>query len=248
MIFKSNRRKEVQELFAASEDVSDQIYSLEQIKDLPAPVQSYFNYSLKENQPYISYVRFKHSGQFRPTGKWTSIRGKEYFTTQNPGFLWYGKVPFVSAKDSYVNGKGNLQIKLFSFIKIVNAKGKEYDQGELLRWLSEGLCAPTILLPSKQLRWEAIDDQSAKVIFTNNNLTVEGIFFINEQGQITMFKAKRYRDTTLEDWTGYCKDYRIVDNVKIPFYMVVEWNLESGNHCYAKFSIDEIEFNKPFSY
>ena len=174
---KSQLEKEIEKLFSSSEDISDQIYSYEQIKGLPDPVQRYFRYSLQENQPHISYVRLKHGGLFRTKEdqKWMSIKGQEYFTVHPPGFVWSGRVPLVSAKDMYYEGRGNLKVKLSSIIKLVDVKGKETDQGELLRWLAETPWFPTALLPSEKLKWEARDNNSAKVIFTDRILTVEGV-------------------------------------------------------------------------
>jgi len=244
-MMKSELDKDIERLFADSENISGKFYTSNQIKDLPLPVQKYFKYSLKENQPYVSYARLQHSGEFKASKNWVSIKGEEYFTVQKPGFVWFGSVPLFSAKDVYINGKGNLKVKFLSLIKIVDAKGRETDQGELLRWLGEALLFPTALLPSENLRWEPIDNNSAKVIFTDKNLTIEGIFFFNEEGQITQFKTKRYKDKTLENFTGYCGDYRTVDGMKVPFYLEAVWNLESGDLSYAKFKIDRIEYNNP---
>jgi len=202
---------------------------------------------LQENQPYITYARLQHGGQFRtnPDQKWLSIDGQEYFTIEKPGFVWFGKVSLVSATDVYFEGKGNLKVKLLSIIKLVDARGEEIDQGELLRWLAETPWFPTALLPSEKLKWEPIDNNSAKIIFTDKNLTVDGIFYFNEQGQITEFKTKRYKDKSLENWTGYYRDYKKVEGMQIPFFAEVVWNLESGDFSYAKFKINRIEYNNP---
>ena len=244
-MMKSEFDKDIEKLFADSENISGNVYTSNQIKDLPIPVQRYFNYTLKENQPYVSYAILQHSGDFKASKNWASIEGEEYFAMQKPGFVWLGKVPFFSAKDVYIDGTGNLKVKLLSLIKIVDAKGSETDQGELLRWLGEAPLFPTALLPSENLQWEPIDNNSAKVIFTDKNLTIEGVFCFNEEGQITQFKTKRYKDNTLENFTGYCGDYRTVDGMKVPFYLEAIWNLESGDLSYAKFKIDRIEYNIP---
>ena len=244
-IVKSEFDKDIEKLFTHSESISDKVYTSNQIKDLPIPVQRYFKYSLKEHQPYVSYVRLQHGGEFKASKNWVSIEGEEYFTVQKPGFVWLGNVPYFSAKDVYIDGTGNLKVKLLSLIKIVDAKGRETDQGELLRWLGEALLFPTALLPSENLQWEPIDNNSAKVIFTDKNLTIEGVFCFNEEGQITQFKTKRYKDNTLENFTGYCSDYRTVDGMKVPFYLEATWNLESGDLSYAKFKIKRIEYNIP---
>ena len=104
---------------------------------------------------------------------------------------------------------------------------------------------PTALLPSENLQWEPIDNNSAKVIFTDKNLTIEGVFCFNEEGQITRFETKRYKDKTLENFTGYCGDYRTVDGMKVPFYLEATWDLESGDFSYAKFNVEKIGYNNP---
>jgi hypothetical protein len=65
-------------------------YSANQINNLPEPMQRYFKYSLQENQNYISYVKLKHEGIFIQSQgqEWMSILGEEYFTAENPGFVW----------------------------------------------------------------------------------------------------------------------------------------------------------------
>ncbi|MBD3192866.1 MAG: hypothetical protein GF308_19660 [Candidatus Heimdallarchaeota archaeon] len=247
-MFQSQTDNEIERLFAASPNISDKVYNSKQVEGLPTPVKRYFQYSLQEDQPYISYVRLKHKGQFRQKQKWQAIKGQEYFTVEKPGFIWIGKVPFFKAKDKYYDGQGNLQIKLFSFIPIINTKGKEWNQGELLRWLGEAPWFPTALLPSEKLRWEPIDEESAKVILSDKNLTVEGTFYFNNLGQATQFKAKRYKDGSLEDWTGFYSDYRMVNGIRVPFYVEVVWNLDSGDFSYAKFTVDLIEYDIPMKF
>lgn len=101
-MMESELDKDIEKLFAASENISGKVYTSKQIKDLPIQVQRYFKYSLRENQSYISYVRLQHGGEFRASKNWASIKGEEYFTVQKPGFVWLGKVPLFSAKDVYI--------------------------------------------------------------------------------------------------------------------------------------------------
>ncbi len=247
VLTKKKFKKEIEKLFSLS-NISEQKYTSKLIEELPEPVQRYFRYSLTENQSFISYVRLLHRGEFRPKDSWVNIKGEEYFTTQKPGFIWIGKTALFLAKDSYIGGIGNLKVKLLSLIKIVDGKGEEFNQGELLRWLGEAPLFPTALLPSDNLRWEPIDSNSAKAILTDHNITVESVFFFNEEGQITQFKSKRYYETTLENWTGYYRDYREIKGMRIPFDVEVEWNLESGDYKYVKFKIESIEYDVPLKY
>lgn len=236
--------KEIRKLFAVSEEIHE-AYHLEEIRGLPEPVRRYFEHSLQGDQRYISHARLKHGGQFRPSRKWMPIKGQEYFTMEPPGFVWFGKIRFMSGKDSYYDGVGNLKIRLLSILKVVDAKGEEANRGELIRWLGETPLFPTALLPSKRFRWEPIDDNSAKAILTDRNLTVEGIFSFNKQGQITQFKAKRPHNDTSENWTILYGDYNKANGMQIPFEIEALWNLKSGDDSYARFKIDKIEYDIP---
>lgn len=245
-VTKQDIQKDVKKLFASSKDISSEIYTEDKIKNLPPPVQRYFKFAIPEDQPYISSVRLKHRGHFRlkPEQKWKAIEGQEYFTSPKPGFVWLGKLPFVSGKDSYIEGEGNLTIKLLSLIKIIDEKGEQLNQGELLRWLGESPWFPTALLPSDKLKWEPVDENRAKIILRDAGISVQGIFRFDKTGAITDFTAKRFKDGNLEKWTGHYKDYRKVSGFRIPHRVEVEWNFTSGDFPYARFFLTRIEYNK----
>lgn len=236
--------KDIENLFQGEYD-NQLIYSEEILQDLPTPVQRYFKNVLTDGQPYIQSVRLKHGGQFRTKAEqsWSNIKGEEYFATNPVGFVWIGKLPFVAGVDKFVQGRGNLKIKLLSIFPVVDAVGEKADQGELLRWLGETPLFPTALLPSENISWTAIDDSSAKVIFNNGNIKLEAVFVFNDKGEAISFESQRYKEEELENWTGYYRDYMEVDGVKVPSEIEAEWNLEEGDFSYAKFKIEEIEYN-----
>ncbi|MDB5112798.1 MAG: hypothetical protein JWR67_3912, partial [Mucilaginibacter sp.] len=141
--------KEVKELFAKSRSISGKKFTYTQLAGLPEPVQRYFKLILKEGQPYISYARITHDGQFK-TGldkNWINIKGEQYATTEKPGFIWKGSTTMFTARDMYIADSGRLVVSLFSIYNIVDGRGKAFDQGELLRWLGESVLYPTNLLP-----------------------------------------------------------------------------------------------------
>jgi len=173
------------------------------------------------------------------------VSAQEYFTAGSPGFLWWGRVPLFSALDSYIEGRGHLKVQLLNLITIVDEEGEDIDQAELLRWLGEAPWFPTALLPSERLSWEPLDDNSARVTFTPHSLTVGGVFYFNNRGQITSFRGRRYRGGKLEHWSGYYRDYREAGGMLIPFKVGVAWNLESGDLSYARFNLKKIDYNVP---
>mgnify|MGYP001122948052 CR=1 FL=1 len=63
-----------------------------------------------------------------------------------------------------------------------------------------------------------------------------------------MFDIDRYRDTSLEKWSGYYRHYEEIEGVTIPTEAEVVWHLDTGDFSYARFRVTEIEFNKPSRY
>lgn len=245
-------RKEIKELFDQSTSISDQRFHKTQLENLPEPVQRYFNHILKEGQPYISYARIKHSGQFKANldKGWMNITGEQYATTQKPGFIWKGTTSMFVARDMYISDAGRLIVTLISLFNIVDAKGKEkYNVGEILRWLGESILYPTNFLPSDRLQWFPIDSKTAKLTFNYNGLSLFFKITFNEIGEITEMETKRYMgEENLETWIIKATNYKELNNILIPTDFDVIWRLEKGDFSYAKFNITEIEYNKPVKF
>lgn len=240
--------KEVKQLFSQFKTISNNRFSYQQLSGLPEPVQHYFKHVLKEGQQYISYARLTHNGQFKAAENksWANIEGEQYFIIEKPGFIWKGETSMFTARDMYIADKGRLIVSLFSVYNIVNGEGEKFNQGELLRWLGESVWFPTNLLPSKNLQWAPIDNVSAKLTFSYNDLTVFYIVTFNESGEITQLETKRYMgEENLETWIGKLTEYKEINGIVIPTNIEGIWKLKKGDYSYAKFKVKKIEYDKP---
>ena len=241
-------RNQVNELFGQSENISDKVFHKNEFGNLPEPVRRYFSHVLKDGQPYISYARIKHDGHFKAglNKGWMSIKGEQYATTEKPGFIWKGTTSEFTARDMYIGDKGGLIVSLFSLFGIVNAKGEQYNQGELLRWLGESILYPTNFLPDERLQWWPINTTTAKLTYSYNGLSLFFNITFNEIGEITGMETKRYMDEkNIETWVIKESDYKELNNVLIPTEFEVLWRLQKGDFSYAKFRITEVEYNIP---
>jgi hypothetical protein len=240
---------DVKELFAQSQPLSrTKTFRYEQLAGLPEPVQRYFRHVMKEGQPYIQYARIRHGGQFK-TGQdkeWVNIEGEQYFTTGKPGFLWKGETSMFTARDIYIADKGRLIVSLFSVINVVDGKGEQYNQGELLRWLAESVWFPTNLLPSDRLEWTPIDAQTAKLTFMYHELSLFCIVTFNGIGEIVKMETQRYMDEKrMEKWIVTMSAYGEMNGIMVPMADEAAWKLAQGNFTYAKFTVKTIEYDKP---
>lgn len=243
--------REIKRLFSQSKTISNNTFKYEQLQDLPEPVQRYFKHVLKEGQPFISYVKIKHEGQFKIglDKDWINIKGEQYATTEQPGFIWKGTTSMFIARDMYITDKGRLVVSLLSLYTIVDAKGEQYNQGELLRWLGESILYPTNLLPSERLKWFPIDSQRAKLTFNYKELSLFFIVTFNAIGEITQMETKRYMDEKkLETWIIRSTNYKEMNDVIVPLDFEVLWKLEKGDFSYAKFNMKTIVYNNPIQF
>ena len=238
-------KKQVNHLFANAEK-SDKVYSIKQLEGLPEPVQRYFKYVLKDGQPYINSVRLTHYGTFKTDLKkdFIKITGEQYFSAQKPQFIWKGETSMFTARDFFIEDKGGLIATILNVYNIVDAKGSNFDEGELQRWLAESVWFPTNLLPSEYVNWSAIDANSAKLSFKYKSVSFEFVVTFNAIGEIISMESHRFMTAEKkEKWLCKMANYREVNNVKIPFSDQAIWRLKDGNQVYAKFELQKIEYN-----
>ena len=252
--FRSQTHEEVDIMYSSSGSLGEKRYSSAQLAGLPEPVQRYLRYSIREGQKYMSYARLKHGGSFRPSPSagWMAIEAEEYFSIEKPGYVWYAEMKpvdhvWLAARDRYFEGRGNVQAKLFSGVKVADSKGNETDQGAMVRFLGEAVWFPTAFL-QPNIRWEEIDNSSARAYFTDRGRTVSAVFRFNESGEITSFSADRFMDRSLESFEGRCSNYEKIRGLVIPKEVEAVWHLKSGDYSYAKFVVSDIEWDLPSPY
>lgn len=246
---------EISMLINESSKTLPETVSFKDFKGLPEPVQRYFQYTLKEGQEYIRFVRLKQDGEFRmkENQPWMPIKAEQYFATESPAFLWRVKLNmlplvWIEGRDMYYQGKGNMLIKLLSTITLADATGNEIDVSSLIRFLSEAVWFPTALLPGDYLEWNKIDTNTARAIIKYESYTASGVFTFNEKGEIIKFVSNdRYMESDgkyyQQQWTGYYRNYQEIEGIKIPTEGEVEWNLPDRNLPYARLKITEIQYN-----
>lgn len=255
ILFDKKVTKEVSILTEEGSKVQSKTFSFNDLEGLPEPVQRYFKYALRDGQEYIKFVRLKQVGEFRmkENQPWMSIKAEQYFTTEDPAFIWRVKstvAPFIwiEGRDMYYQGRGNMLIKLLSTITVADATGNEMDISSLIRFLSETPWFPTALLPSDYIEWKEIDSNSAQAVIKDNGYTASGIFTFNEKGEIIKFVTNdRYMEVDgkyfKEQWGGYYGNYQEIEGMKIPTEAEVEWNLSDKDLPYAKLKITDIQYN-----
>jgi hypothetical protein len=228
-------------------------YDSKEIEGLPEPVQRFFKTVLKDGQAIVAAVKLSQQGQFNlneTEAKWSPFTATQLVTTHRLGFDWDACIqmaPGLNAfvHDTYLLGEGSLHASLLGLFTVANMHGEpEHNQGELLRFLAEATWYPTALLPSQGVRWEAIDDNSARATLTDGATTVSLVFQFNAEGAIATIRADaRYRDKlTAMPWSGRFWNYSIRDGMLIPLEGEVGWEYPEGTRLYFKGKVTEIHY------
>jgi hypothetical protein len=185
-------------LEAACVPVRLQTVDFRELEGMPAPVQRYLRAVLSEGQPLVTAVDVKHAGAFNlnESGeRWRPFTSRQRVVTQRPGFMWDGRIAMVPGvamhvHDAYVAGEGILHPALFGLIALGGDTGGDVARGELMRFFAEAAWYPTALLPSQGVRWEPVDDRSAKATLMDGALSLTMLFRFGDDGLIDSVQAE----------------------------------------------------------
>ncbi|NIM95808.1 MAG: hypothetical protein GTO18_19075 [Anaerolineales bacterium] len=235
--------------------MNERLITAEMLEELPEPVQRYLTQTGLVGKPWIDTVHLKQTGRFR-MGRdrpWMPMTGEQYYTTNPPSFLWDARfkiagLPLIRARDRYESGRGHMYGKVAGLFTVFDVRGEELDQGTMIRYLNEMMWFPSAYLGSN-ITWEAVDDDSAKVTFTDNGKSVNARMFFDEVGRLTDFTAMRYREIegefSLDPWSTPITDYGVCAGLDLPVKGHALWKLPDGDLIYTETEIIQIEYNSP---
>lgn len=241
---------EIKVLLSVTPD-SQQIVTDSAVSSLPEPVQRWLKASGVVGKPVPGHLKLLQKGALRTSPKQEGMPATavQYFNTYEPGFVWQAdvkmmKVIDVAGRDKYLYGKGNMLIKAFSLVTMVDAKGDKMDRGAMLRYMSEICWFPSAVIRS-YMTWEAVDSNSAKATMTYNGISVSGIFSFDEQGRMVSFSAKRYMEGKDEpqDWYIPIMEWKTFEGITVPSKGKVIWKLAEGDFNYYDWEVTDIRYD-----
>ncbi len=245
---------ETQEILSMNQPSDSQIITGTDVNKLPAPVYKWIQNTGMLGKPSIqsAYIKQNALMKMNPEQKdWKSAKAEQYTTMHIPAFIWtvnMNMAPLIKVKgrDKFVDGKGEMLIKINSLINVVNEKGERMDEGTLQRYLGELVWFPSLAL-SPYITWEAIDDYSAKATLNYKGTTGSGTFYFNEEDEFTKFVTLRFKGNT-EDakrypWVLTVDDYAEFDGIKVPSKMKATWKLDEGDWTWLDLEITTIKYN-----
>jgi hypothetical protein len=230
--------------------------SMKDVDLLPEPVRRFLRAALPAQPVPITMARLAHKGTFNLSAdgeKWIPFHSTQLVVMNRPGFDWDARMAMAPgidayAHDAYVNGEGLLHVEALGVIPLVDLLGTpEIAQGELQRFLAESAWYPTNLLPGPNLRWEAIDGESARATLRDGPNTASLVFHFQPDGLIDRVHAEgRFRIVNgiamPTPWECRVNRYEEHEGMQIPVEGEVAWLLPEGRRPYWRGRITSIDY------
>jgi hypothetical protein len=259
----SLRQRFLRELAASGLPVSgDPTAASSRIASLPEAAQRYLRFMGIAERPGDWSFRLGFTGRFRtkPQQAWMPCESWQYNNLPALARIFHIRIRFggflpVTGRDTYVGGHGRMLIRLFDLFTIEDGRGEEYDIGELVTCLNDGvLLAPSLLL-APAVSWAAVDNDSFDLSLTDHGRTVTARVLVDQQGAPRDFSTTDRFCYNPSDpkklmrarWTTPVDGWQLVEGRSLFTRAQAVWHLPAGPFAYADFTPipGSVAFNVP---
>jgi hypothetical protein len=238
--YKNTIKKQINVLLNNTKPYESEIVTKEEVNKLPKPVQKFLSYSGVIGKKKPQNIRLEQKGALRTQyfdewrkeerKRWLPFKAVQYISTNPPGFIWFANVKSFQSTDILMDGKGSISTNKMGFRKKGHITGKEVDEGSLLRYIAEMIWFPAAMV-NDYIRWEAIDDTSAKATIKMNDKTVSGTFKFDKEGKIVNFIGERHFHVkqghhVFGRWETPVEKYKEISGIKIPSFVKGVWDFD----------------------
>lgn len=223
-----------------------------EIAHLPEPAQRYLRFMGVIGRPQDWSFRLGFTGRFRtkPQQRWMKCEAWQYNNRMALARIFHirillGGIFPIIARDTYVNSRGRMLVKLFDLFTVADGKGPEYDIGELVTYLNDAaLAAPSMLLVP-EVSWSSVDSHSFDLALTHQGRTVAARVVVDETGAPTDFStsdrfwynADQPEHLVRARWSTPVAGWETVEGRPLPTAVQAVWHLADGPFAYADFRL-----------
>jgi hypothetical protein len=249
--FENTYRKDVKENLQRSNVLAAEMLSEADIQPLPLLVQKYLAYAGVINKPKVKNATIVFEGQMRDKGKdYFSFTSEQHNFFDEPTRLFFMKARMfgvtVAGYHRYSQGTATMDIRLFGMFSIVQESGDVMNKTETVTLFNDMcLLAPATLI-DKRIKWQPVDRNSVKAVFTNHNISISATLYFNEQGQLTDFISNDR--TAVADMKNYpfstpVHAYKNIHGFNLMSEGDAAWQYPEGKFTYGKFKLKNIMYN-----
>ncbi len=224
-------------------EITPDLFSEQDIANLPVPVRNYFRYCGYLGAPKMTYMKafLKDVDFVMSESKTIKIDYKQLNLVERPErFALITSsilgIPF-EGQDSYEGGKGRMKGIIAKVFPLFDQRGESMDRSCLVTWLAECLLVPSAALQDF-VCWEAVDDTHATAAVIWEGVSAGGTFTFSETGKLLAFRTcdraavdMDGKETTV-DWSAFFRDYHCVNGLMQPKVIQSVWHYTKGDCIY----------------
>jgi hypothetical protein len=217
------------------------------LASMPEAAQRYLRFMRVLEHPRVESFRVASRGQFRlrRDARWMEAKSWQYNAREPIARLFYmtvrmGRVLPVFGRDTYRDGRGRMLVRPLDLFTVEDAQGPEYDLGELVTWLNDGvLIAPSMLLGGP-VSWNEVDADGFELAVSDHGRTARARVRIDERGAPVDFETS---DRFLREakspprrarWSTPISGITEVEGHPVAAGGRAIWHVEGGGFCYAQ--------------
>lgn len=252
---KRTYKKAVLDALERTRSIKNEILTEKDIQHLPFIVQKYLRYTGSVGRDKVSNFRVEFSGGIRAKSseEFMPLKSVQYNFTDNPTRLFYivAKKKGIPAKGIhlYRDQTAIMLVKILGLFTVVDAKGKEMNQGETVTIFND-MCfmAPATLI-DRNIEWNEIDNLTVGARFSNGNISISATLFFNEAGELVNFVSNdRFETTDGKNYTNYpwitpVSGYKNINGYRLPSGAQLIYRHPDEDLCYGEFNLVSIEYN-----
>jgi hypothetical protein len=232
------------------------------LRPLPEAARRYLRFMRVVGRPRDWSFRIRATGRFRRSLQegWMRCEAWQYNTRLAVARIFYlrlrmfGIVP-VLGRDTYVDGRGRMLIRLLDLVTVGDGRGEAYDIGELVTYLNDGIMVAPSMLLVPEVQWSEVDASSFGVSITDHGRTVSARVLLDERGAPVDFETtdrfyadpKDATNTTRCRWTTPIDGFQEAGGRMVAATGKATWHPPEGDLTYAELAFDpaSLVFNIP---
>lgn len=198
--------------------------------DLPAPVLRFAQALFGDEMPVVRSAMVLGRAQLAPTGMPMPTRFRFYYDVARSSHYhdiqvtWF-TAPFMRIHERNLEGHTQLDLAVIGQVNDQPKTNRAAIQGywaETLAWM------PAIVLADSQVRWEAIDETSARLMLPDlDDIEAFTVRFDAETGLMTEVETMRYQDESHPErwrWFNRILEWGEVDGMRVAVRSQTQWN------------------------
>ena len=235
-------------------------FDVSMVAALPEPARRFFEFAIAPGTPLHTVAEIAMEGEFSLGNKsepnYMPMRATQVLAAPH-GFVWRvraGKRVWFAGSDGAVDGESWSRFWLLGIVPVARAgKNVDHMRAAFGRYVAEAVFwTPAALLPGKNVRWEALDDCSARVILTYMGLKQAVDLTVDATGRPVEVVFPRWSNANLEKtfqvqpFGGYLSEHREFNGFCLPA------RVEAGNlfgtddyFAFFKATVTSIRFPAP---